>query len=302
LNQQTASNAGLPAGGAETARRLAVVMPAFNEEGHIVEQIQSVQEVLADTNWQFEIVVVDDGSTDETCERAKGTGVSVIKHRRNYGYGAALKHGIGKTSAPWILIIDADGTYPVEAIPELLGRADDNEMVVGARTGKTVEIPLVRRPAKWFLRVLASFLSGRKLPDINSGLRLMRRDLVERYQHLLPSGFSFTTTITLAAACNDHDLEYVEIDYLKRFGRSSIRAWHAYEFLLLTLRTIVFFNPLKVFMPLGGILALAGIVKFIYDISRNNLSESAVLAFLAALVIWVLGLLADQNARIAMNR
>lgn len=277
-------------------------MPAFNEEGHIVEQIQSVQEVLADTNWQFEIVVVDDGSTDETCERAKGTGVSVIKHRRNYGYGAALKHGIGKTSAPWILIIDADGTYPVEAIPELLGRADDNEMVVGARTGKTVEIPLVRRPAKWFLRVLASFLSGRKLPDINSGLRLMRRDLVERYQHLLPSGFSFTTTITLAAACNDHDLEYVEIDYLKRFGRSSIRAWHAYEFLLLTLRTIVFFNPLKVFMPLGGILALAGIVKFIYDISRNNLSESAVLAFLAALVIWVLGLLADQNARIAMNR
>jgi glycosyltransferase involved in cell wall biosynthesis len=296
------SGAAYLAGAAETERRLAVVIPAYNEEAHVVEQIQSVRQVLEATDWEFEIVVVDDGSSDETCERAESTGASVLRHRRNYGYGAALKHGIASTSAPWILIIDADGTYPVEAIPDLLARAHVNEMVVGARTGKTVKIPLVRRPAKWFLRVLASFLSGRKLPDINSGLRLMRRELVERYEHLLPSGFSFTTTITLAAACNDHEVEYVSIDYWKRLGTSSIRPWHAYEFLLLTLRTIVFFNPLKVFVPLGGVLALAGLAKFVYDITRNNLSESAVLAILAALVIWAVGLLADQNSRIAMHR
>ena len=302
MNQLTVPDVAPLVGASEVKRQLTVVMPAFNEEAHVVDQVESVRDVMSATDWEFDIIVVDDGSTDDTSARAADTGVSVLRHRRNYGYGAALKRGISSTSAPWILIIDADGTYPVEAIPQLLAKAAGNEMVVGARIGKTVKIPLLRRPAKWFLRLLASFLSGRKLPDINSGLRLMRRGLVERYQHLLPSGFSFTTTITLAAACNDHEVEYVPIDYMKRLGKSSIRPWHAYEFLLLTLRTIVFFNPLKVFMPLGAILAVAGLAKFVYDISRDDLSESAVLAFLAALVIWALGLLADQNARIAMNR
>jgi hypothetical protein len=175
-------------------------------------------------------------------------------------------------------------------------------MVVGARTGKTVKIPMVRKPAKWFLGKLASYLAGQKLPDLNSGLRLMRKDLIERYVHLLPSGFSFTTTITLASACNDHAMEYVPINYLARLGESKIRPRHAYDFLLLILRTIVFFNPLKVFIPAGAVLALAGLAKFAYDVTRDNLSESAVLALLGAMVIWAVGLLADQNARIAMSR
>jgi hypothetical protein len=160
----------------------------------------------------------------------------------------------------------------------------------------------MRRPAKWFLRKLASYLAGRSLPDLNSGLRLIRRDLVRRYEHLLPQGFSFTTTITLAAACNGHPVQYVPIDYRARLGQSKIRAWHAYDFTLLILRTIVFFNPLKVFIPLGTVLALGGLAKFVYDLTRNNLSESAVLAFLGALIIWTVGLLADQNARIATHR
>jgi len=281
---------------------VSVVIPAFNEGEHITEQIHAVERVMSGTDWEFEIVVVDDGSTDDTYESAQSTGARVIRQRRNYGYGAALKRGIKASRADWILIIDADGTYPPEAIPQLLAVADENEMVVGARTGKNVKIPFARRPAKWFLGKLASYLSGRKLPDLNSGLRLMRRELIDEYWHLLPSGFSFTTTITLASACNDHEFEYIPIDYFKRLGTSSIRPWHAYEFLLLTLRTIVFFNPLKVFIPLGAVLALAGLVKLIYDIVIGNLSESAVLAILAALVVWVLGLLADQNARIAMHR
>ena len=226
----------------------------------------------------------------------------MIRNKRNYGYGAALKRGISVAESEWILIIDADGTYPPEFISQLLDAAPGNDMVVGARTGTNVKVPLIRRPAKWFLRRLASYLSGQSLPDLNSGLRLMKRSLIERYSPLLPDGFSFTTTITLAAACNNHDIEYVPIDYLKRLGRSSIRAWHAYEFFLLTLRTIVFFNTLKVFMPVGGLVALAGIAKLIYDIFIGNLSESAVLALLAALVIWCVGLLADQNARIAMQK
>ncbi len=286
----------------ELARSVSVIIPAFNEAPHVAEQVIAVQDALRATAWRFEIIVVDDGSEDGTAQEAAAAGVRVIRHRRNLGYGAAIKRGVERASFGWILITDADGTYPSKAIPRLLEAATGNDMVVGARRGEAVSVPLLRRPAKWFLRVLASYLAGQRLPDINSGLRLFRRELVERYLHLLPAGFSFTTTITLAAACNGHQVEYVTIDYHARLGESKIRAWHAYDFTLLILRTIVFFNPLKVFIPLGATLALAGLAKFVYDLTRNNLSESAVLAILGALIIWAVGLLADQNARIGASR
>ena len=283
-------------------RAVTVVIPAFNEADHVAEEIQAVRRALTGEEWRFEVIVVDDGSDDGTAERAASAGAHVLRHPRNLGYGAALKRGISAASYDWILITDADGTYPAESIPDLLAQAASADMVVGARTGRAVRVPLARRPAKWFLRMLASYLAGQKLPDLNSGLRLMRKSLVERYVHLLPSGFSFTTTITLAATCNDHLVSYVPINYRKRLGDSKIRPWHAYDFMLLILRTIVFFNPLKVFIPLGAVLALGGFAKFVYDIGRNNLSESAVLAFLGAMIVWTVGLLADQNARIGMTR
>lgn len=287
-----------------TTHAVTVVIPAFNEGPHVAEQVRRVRDVLMTTGWVFDIVVVDDGSADDTAEAAADAcpDVRVLRHRRNRGYGASLKRGIQESQHPWILIIDADGTYPADAIPQLLARADENEMVVGARTGRTVHVETARRPAKWFLRKLASYLAGQQLPDINSGLRLMRRELVLQYLHLLPSGFSFTTTITLACACNEHPVEFVPIDYHVRLGTSKIRPRHLYDFTLLILRTIVFFNPLKVFIPLGGVLALAGLAKFAYDVVLDNLSESAVLALLGALIIWCVGLLADQNARIASRR
>lgn len=281
---------------------VSIVIPALNEAAHVAEQILAVKQVMERTDWQFEIIVVDDGSSDGTAERAAAAGVAVLRHRRNRGYGAALKTGISSSRFDWILITDADGTYPPSAIPAVLAAADDNDMVVGARIGATVHIPLERRPAKWFLRRLASYLAGQELPDLNSGLRLMRKELVQQYEHLLPSGFSFTTTITLSAACNDHPVAYVPIDYLGRLGTSKIRPRHAYDFTLLILRTIVFFNPLKVFIPLGLVLAGMGFAKFVYDVTRNNLSESAIFGMLAALIVWAVGLLADQNSRMAMHR
>ena len=288
-------------GAVSLTRELSVVIPAYDEAAHIGGQMCALRDVLNDTGWAYEIIVVDDGSTDGTARAASESGCDarVLRHRRNRGYGAALKNGIAAARFEWILIIDADGTYPAAAIPSLLAGAPHAEMVVGARIGPSVNIPFERRPAKAFLRWLASYLAGRRLPDLNSGLRLIRKSLVERYSHLLPSGFSFTTTITLAAACNDHEVEYVAIDYHQRLGKSKIRPRHAYDFAILILRTIVFFNPLKVFIPLGALLALAGIVKFVYDVTRNNLSESAVLGMLGALIIWAVGLLADQNSRIA---
>jgi len=287
----------------ELDRSVSVVIPAYNEAAHVFEQVRAVQDVMTGTGWKHEIIVVDDGSSDGTAEAAaRAEGVRVLRHRKNRGYGAALKRGIEAARHGWILITDADGTYPAGAIPALLAAAPGTDMVVGARTGQTVTIPFTRRPAKAFLRWLASYLAGQELPDINSGMRLMRADLVQRYLHLLPSGFSFTTTITLAAACNGHQVEYLPIDYHQRLGESKIRARHAYDFALLILRTVVFFNPLKVFIPLGAILALAGLAKFAYDVTLDNLSESAVLALLGALIVWAVGLLADQNARIAAHK
>lgn len=283
-------------------RSVSVVIPAFNEGEHIAEGVRDLRAVLDQTDWSYEVLVVDDGSSDSTAEEAAKGGADVLRRRNNRGYGAALKLGISQAAHDWILITDADGTYPVVEIPRLLAEAEGQDMVVGARIGANVAIPLVRRPAKWFLTRLASYLAGRRLPDINSGLRLMRRPLVRRYEHLLPDGFSFTTTITLASTVNGHDVTYVPIDYHQRLGRSKIRPRHAFDFTLLIIRTIVFFNPLKIFLPFGALLATAGMAKFVFDITRNNLSESAILGVLSALVIWAVGLLADQNSRIAMKR
>jgi glycosyltransferase involved in cell wall biosynthesis len=284
-------------------RSVTVVIPAFNEAAHVASQVEAVDAVMRASGWVYEIIVVDDGSTDGTAEAAHAPGLGrVVRRQHNRGYGAALKLGVRLAAHDWILITDADGTYPVEAIPGLLARAEENSMVVGSRTGAVVHVPFVRRPAKWFLNRLASYLAGRHLPDINSGLRLMRKSLINRYEHLLPDGFSFTTTITLSAACNAHPLTYVPIDYHARLGESKIRPRHAYDFTMLILRTIIFFNPLKVFLPLGAAMAIAALVKLAYDITRDNLSETAVLGVLGALIVWAVGLLADQNARIATRR
>lgn len=284
------------------AHAVSIIIPAFNEGTHIARQVRAVKDAMAGTDWTCEIIVVDDGSTDGTGTAATAEGVRVLRNRRNRGYGASLLRGVDVAKYDWVLIIDADGTYPTEAIPELLALAEMNEMVVGARVTKQRSIPLVRRPAKWFLTWLASYLSRRRLPDLNSGLRLIRKDLVETYRYLLPSGFSFTTTITLAATANDHEIAFVPVDYHARVGRSKIRPGHAFDFVLLVLRIIVFFNPLRVFIPLGALMAAVGLAKFIYDLTLQNISESALLGLLGALIVWTVGLLADQNARIARKR
>ncbi len=279
----------------------AVVVPAFNEERGIDQTVERIRAVLANEPYSFEIVVVDDGSTDGTAERAEASGARVIRLPDNRGYGAALKAGIAASFSEFVIIIDADGTYPAESIPELIAEAGENDMVVGARAGNSAGIPWLRRPAKWFLNKLAGYLAGRKIPDLNSGLRVMRRSVLERFLPLLPSGFSFTTTITLAMLCTGGKVVYKPIDYRRRIGSSKIRARDFVNFTVLVLRTIVLFNPLKVFLPLGTVLFGLGSAKFIYDLFLWNLSESAVMALLAAIIVWSVGMLADMIARFQLH-
>ncbi len=279
-----------------------VVIPAFNEVDQIARELQRLHTCLKKTGLSYEIIVVDDGSDDGTAEAAAGEDCRLLRQKRNMGYGAALKRGFREARTELVVITDADGTYPPEEIPRLLEAARDHDMVVAARTGDDVHIPWTRRPAKWFLRVLASYLAEFPIPDLNSGLRVIRRQAVKRFAHILPSGFSFTTTITLAHLCNEMTIGYLPINYARRVGNSKIRPSHAYHFLLLILRVIVLFNPLKVFIPVGFFVFVVGFAKLIYDIGLRNLSESAVMCLLTALVIWCVGLLADQNSRFGVDR
>jgi len=281
---------------------VAVVIPAFNEGDGVGPTIDRVRAAMSNTPWTFDVIVVEDGSTDKTADEAAQHGARVIRVPENRGYGAALKTGILRSRSEFVIITDADGTYPPEIMPTLMAALEDADMVVGARASDDRSIARRRRPAKKVLGWLASYLAGRRIPDLNSGLRLMRRSVLMQFLHVLPSGFSFTTTITLAMLCNGHRVVYLPITCEPRVGTSKLRAKEFTTFVMLVLRTVVLFNPLKVFLPVGAVLFLVGLAKFVYDVFLWNLSETAVMAFLAAIIVWSVGLLADMIARIQLHQ
>src|SRR5580693_325251 len=223
-------------------RGVTIVIPAYNEEGGIAAGIDAVKRALEPSGWKYEIIVVDDGSTDPTATIAEQHGAEVVRLKTNQGYGAALKAGIARARFEWVAIIDADRTYPAAALPLLLDRTESNDMVVGARTGSHVQDPLVRRPVKWLLRKFAGILSGQAIPDLNSGMRVIRKSVVGEFASILPAGFSFTTTITLAMISCGYSVAYVPIDYFKRVGRSKIKPFHAVKFAYLIVRTTMRFR------------------------------------------------------------
>ncbi len=294
-----ATASGIAAGSAAPA--ISVVIPAYNEENAVIPTIERVRQVLGEANIPFELVVVNDGSKDGTAAAAKSTGVHVVDFPHNGGYGRALKAGIAVTKAPLVAIIDADGTYPPEMLPQMIEMAAYNEMVVGDRGAAMKGVPMIRKPAKWVLNNLASYLAGHKITDLNSGLRVFRRPQLERFIHLLPNAFSFTTTITLCMLASGFNVSYLPITYGKRVGTSKIKAVDFFRFMMLVFRLTVYFQPLRIFMPLGAVLMLIGVGKAIYDVWLDNLSETALFGMLGAVVIWSFGLIADMIARIQLR-
>ncbi len=276
---------------------LSVVIPAYNEEAAIGGVVSEIRELLVESGLRPEILVVDDGSQDGTSAAAFAAGARVIRHRNNRGYGAALKTGILAAGHDVIAIIDADGTYPAQAIPAMLDKLRNADMVVGARVGSKVHIPLVRRPAKWVLGLLANYVAAARIPDLNSGLRVFRRDVVVQYFPILPDQFSWTTTITLAMYSDKYAVDYVPIDYHPRQGRSKIVPWDAMSFAVLILRTAMLFRPLRVFLPVVAVCFGYGAVKTLIDLQEiGNLSASATLALLSGLLILLIGMLGDAIA------
>ncbi len=280
---------------------VSVVIPAHNEERAAGATVEKVRAVLSKLPVHYEIILVDDGSTDGTRLAAERAGARVLVSRVNGGYGSALKRGIAASNSEYVAILDADGTYPPEMLTQMLELAKSADMVVGDRGAAMNNVPLIRRPAKWILNRLANFLAKRAIPDLNSGLRVFRRESLARFIPLLPEGFSFTTTITLCMLCSKMEVAYLPVGYAKRIGHSKIRATDFFTFVLLVLRIVMLFEPLRIFMPVGGVLFVLGMAKTVYDITLMNLSESAIFALLAALIIWSLGLIADMISRLHLR-
>lgn len=277
---------------------ISIVVPAFNEENGIGPVLDSLLETMAGSGLEFEILVVDDGSRDGTAAVAQARDVCVLRHPENRGYGAALKTGIRRAHHDLIAITDADGTYPNERLPDLVRRAVEGryDMVVGARTGAEVHIPLARRPAKWALTRLANYLAGLQIPDLNSGLRVFRRDAVTEFFRLLPCGFSFTTTLTLALLTNDYNVDYVPIDYHARTGQSKIHPIRdTINFFSLVVRLVLSFRPMRVFVPLALVFLVISLVKVLYDVYAYDfhLATSTVVLVTLTFQVMVLGMIAD---------
>lgn len=285
----------------EAPVHLSVVVPCFNERGAVEQTMRQLEQHLAAVE-HFEIIAVDDASTDGTSEildriALELKSLRVIRHIHNRGYGGALKSGIRSARGVFVAITDADGTYPNDRIPDLLARARDGaDMVVGARMGENVVYSKLRALPKAFLRRYCVWVTRQPIPDMNSGLRVFRGEVLERFLSYLPNTFSFTTTVTIALMTNQYRVEYVPISYAKRLGASKISPIRdTIRFIQLIVRTALYFAPLRVFGPLIFLLWMGFFLAIGYDILfTENLSDKSVLLLTFATNVTILALLADM--------
>jgi len=277
--------------------KVSVVVPVYNEEEAIAGDLRTIIKAMDESGRDYEVIVVNDASTDNTAEVvAQFPDVQLITHRQNRGGGFSRNTGIKASTGDVFVVTDGDATYPNQDIPRLLDtmEAEDLDMVVGARKKESGTLKFIRGPVKWFIRKLAEVMSGFKIPDLNSGLRAIRRDVFMRYMEILPWGHSWVSTITLAMLAGGYQVDFVEIDYYLRKGQSTFHPIKdTSSYLTLVIRTVTWFNPLKVFMPVAIILGILGTWWFIVDVIHWNLRTGTVLFVLAAIQVAAIGLLAD---------
>jgi glycosyltransferase involved in cell wall biosynthesis len=278
-----------------TELQVSIVIPVYNEEEAIGDDLDTIIATMEGSGYTYEVIVVDDGSTDRTADIARAKGVKVIQHPINRGPGAARRTGILQARGEIIVMTDGDSTYPNQHIPRLLEYLPVFDQAVGARTSEQGSFRFLRAPAKWFIRKLACYLTGMDIPDLNSGLRAFKREVMLKFLYLIPDGFSCVSTMTLAFLCNGYTIKYLPIDYYKRIGRSKFRPINdTYNYLLTVVRMVMYFNPLKVFLPSSLVLFLLGVAKTVYDNTvHRRIRESDVIIVVVSILIGMMGLLAD---------
>jgi glycosyltransferase involved in cell wall biosynthesis len=287
----------------EDACDVSVVLPVYNERGHLRDEIDRIRAALDGSQYSYEIIVVDDGSNDGSeIELAAIPDIRLIRHAVNRGSGSARRTGTTAAVGRVVVWTDADMTYPNDEIPALVKSMDGYDQVVGARRSEEGTVKFFRVPAKWFIRSLASYLVQVKIPDLNSGLRAFRRDVGLQYMHQLPPGFSCVTTLTMSFLGNGYSIKYVPIDYAPRAGHSKFHWWRdTKRYLLQVIRMVLSYSPLRVFMPIGFTLLTIGLAKLVYDwtVRDFSLAANTMLIFFAALQTITIGLLADLVVRMS---
>jgi polyisoprenyl-phosphate glycosyltransferase len=291
-----------------TGPYVSIILPCYNEQDHVADEVERICAAMDASGYGYELLAYDDASSDETLARLHEVAprfphLRVVHFDRNGGSGTVRRIGTQQAEGEIVVWTDADMTYPNERIPELVQMLEKDpslDQVVGARTTEEGSHKILRVPAKWFIRKLAERLTSTRIPDLNSGLRAFRREVALPYLRLLPPGFSCVTTITIAFLSNQHDVRYVPIEYAKRSGRSKFHfVSDAYRYILQVLRMVMYFNPLKVLMPVALFLLGLGIAKGIYDMVVHPLAFAVdtVLIFVTGLIIATLALLADLIVR-----
>ena len=280
---------------------VSVVLPIYNEKGHLRAEIDRIREALEASRYSYELIVVDDGSNDGSeTELSRIEGITLITHRRNQGSGAARRTGTTAARGRVVVWTDVDMTYPNDLIPDLVDAMEGVDHVVGWRQTEEGTHKLLRTPAKWVIRKLASFLSATAIKDLNSGLRAFRRDVAMQYVHELPKGFSCVTTLTMSFLGNGYSIGFFPIQYFPRAGRSKFH-WlrDTRRYILQVIRMTLSYNPLKVFLPVGLGLLVIGLVKLGFDWAERDfrLAANTLLIFFAALQVITVGLLADLVVR-----
>jgi len=281
----------------------AIIIPAYNEESSIRMTLDKVLKQYTD---KAEIIVVNDGSTDNTCKIiSKYPGIKCITHKHKYGYGAALKSGITSTDRDIVCFIDADGQHNSDDIQRLVDNIGEADMVIGSR-GIRAYMNLIRAPGKYVIRVISNYLVGQKIPDLNSGLRAIKRNVILRYIHLLPDGFSASTTMTMILLIRRYEVNFIPIKTQRRIGKSEVRQLQdGFGTIVLLIRIIMLFNPLKIFLPFSIFSFSFGILYGIYKLvtfDGHGLSVGSLLIMLLGLFSFLIGLLADQISSMRQER
>ncbi|HEV2888789.1 MAG TPA: glycosyltransferase family 2 protein [Frankiaceae bacterium] len=291
------------------------MLPCYNEVGHVEAELERIAASLDDSGYVYDLDVYDDCSSDGTrellaqiAESGRFPRMRYFPRHRNGGSGTIRRIGSQNARGEYVAWTDADMTYPNERIPEMvdmLVKDDQYDQVVGARTTEEGTYKLLRVPAKWVIRKIAERLTGTKIPDLNSGLRVFRREVSLPYLPLLPPGFSCVTTLTVSFLSNAHDVHYLPIDYAKRAGRSKFHfTKDAYRYILQVLRMVMYFNPLKVLMPLALFILTAGTAKLAYDLIAHpfRVTGVTILTIVTGFQIAALALIADLIVRSRQQR
>lgn len=278
---------------------ISIIIPVYNEEAVISSVLNQVTSQFPSA----EIIVINDGSTDKTGEILSDYNIKIIHHVLNKGYGSSLKDGIKQASNENLLFMDGDGQHNVGDIHKLTKEIEKYDMVVGARTAKSHQ-PFFRRPGKLILKYLSQVLSGCKILDLNSGFRAIKKSVIEKYLHLLPQGFSASTTMTLIMLTRGYSVKYVPIETKKRKGKSTVNPIKdGFEAIIIMLRMINLINPLRIFIPTAIILFTLGVLWGLpYLIGRKGLTVASLFLMLTGCLIFFMGMIADQISQMRLEK